>query len=136
MSGTESFFDTNVVLYLFSSDSTKADRAEELLAAGGVVSVQVLNELASAARRKLNMKWQEVREIVAQIRAICRVESLTIETYVSGIEIAERYNLSVYDAMILASARDAGCATVYTEDMQDKQVIDDRLIIRNPFVMR
>lgn len=136
MSGTESFFDTNVVLYLFSSDSAKADRAEELLAAGGVVSVQVLNELASVARRKLNMKWQEVREIVAQIRAICRVESLTIETYVSGIEIAERYNLSVYDAMILASARDAGCATVYTEDMQDKQVIDDRLIIRNPFVMR
>lgn len=100
------------------------------------MSVQVLNELASVARRKLNMTWQEVREIVAQIRTICRVESLTVETHAKGIEIAERYNLSVYDGMILASALDAGGAMIYTEDLQYRQVIDDRLPIRNPFVMK
>lgn len=53
MSGSEGFFDTHVVLYLLSADAAKADRAEELIARGGTVSVPVLNEFAAAASRKL-----------------------------------------------------------------------------------
>lgn len=136
MSGVDPFFDTNVVLYLFSSDSVKADRAEALLATGGIVSVQVLNELASVARRKLAMTWREVGEVLAHIRAICRTEPLTVEGHARGIGIAERYRLSVYDGMILASALDAGCSIVYTEDLHDGQVIEDGLTIRNPFSAR
>lgn len=132
--GAETFFDTNIVLYLFSLDSAKADRAEELLAAGGVVSVQVLNELASVARRKLAMTWRDVGEILVQVRAVCRVEPLTVETHMRGIEIAERYSLSIYDAMILASALGTGCSILYTEDLQNGQVFDGRLTIRDPFV--
>lgn len=134
MSGAETFFDTNIVLYLFSADSVKADRAEELLAAGGVVSVQVLNELASVARRKLAMTWRDVGEILVQVRAACRVEPLTVETHMRGIEIAERYSLSIYDAMILASALGAGCSILYTEDLQNGQIFDGRLTIRDPFM--
>lgn len=134
MSGADSFFDTDVILYLFSSDAGKADTAEALLATGGVVSVQILNELTSVARRKLNMSWQEVGEILAQIRALCRVEPLTIAMHTRGIEIAERYEFSIYDAMILAAALEAGCPTVYTEDLQNGQVIAGGLTIRNPFV--
>lgn len=133
MSGGDPFLDTNIVLYLFSSDAGKADRAEALLEAGGVASVQVLNELASVARRKLGMSWPEVGEILAQIRTICRIEPLTVETHVRGIGLAERYGFSVYDAMIVASALDAECAVLYTEDLHDAQVIDGRLTIRNPF---
>lgn len=132
--GAETFFDTNIVLYLFSPDSVKADRAEELLAAGGVVSVQVLNELASVARRKLAMTWRDVGEILAQVRAVCRVEPLTVETHRRGLEIAERYSLSIYDAMILASALGAGCSILYTEDLQNGQVFDGRVTIRDPFM--
>src|SRR5207247_7211694 len=55
MNADSAFFDTNVVLYLFSADATKADRAEELIASGGTISVQVLIELAAVARRKLSM---------------------------------------------------------------------------------
>jgi len=134
MSGVEPFFDTNVVLYLFSADAAKADRAEALLAEGGVVSVQVLNELASVARRKLAMAWSDVGEMLTQVRAVCRVEALTVETHSRGVAIAERHNLSIYDAMILASALDAGCSVIYTEDLQDGQVMDSRLTIRNPFL--
>lgn len=134
MSGAETFFDTNIVLYLFSLDSAKADRAEELLAAGGVVSVQVLNELASVAHRKLAMTWRDVGEILVQVRAVCRVEPLTLETHMRGLEIAERYSLSIYDAMILAAALGAGCSILYTEDMQNGQVFDGRLTIRDPFM--
>lgn len=134
MSGAETFFDTNIVLYLFSSDPAKADRAEELLAAGGVVNVQVLNELTSVARRKLDMTWPEINEILAYVRTGCRVEPLTLGTHMRGVEIAERYSVSVYDAMILASALDAGCSTLCTEDLHNGQVIDGRLTIRDPFM--
>ena len=70
MSAAEVFFDTNVVLYLLSEDAGKADRAEELLASGGRISVQVLNEFATVASRKLSMGWPEIGEILAQVRAV------------------------------------------------------------------
>jgi predicted nucleic acid-binding protein len=135
MTAVESFFDTNVALYLLSADPVKADRAEELLAAGGKISVQVLNELAAVARRKLGMPWGEIREITTQIRAIVQVVPLTIETHDRGAQIAESIGLSIYDATIVASALLAGCAVLYTEDLQDGRVIDGQLTIRNPFVL-
>ena len=118
---------------LFSADAAKSDRAEELLASGGKISVQVLNEMAAVARRKLGMSWREVREVVTQLRAVCPVMPLTVETHERGLQVAERFGLSVYDGMIVASALLSGCAILYTEDMQDGQVIDEQLAIRNPF---
>jgi hypothetical protein len=84
MSEANNFFDTNVLLYLLSKDAAKADRAEVLLATGGVVSVQVLNEFASVATRKLAMTIPEIREILSTIRAVCVVRSLDIETHDLG----------------------------------------------------
>ena len=84
MTFANSFFDTNVVLYLFSADAAKADRAEELIAPGGQISVQVLNELAAVARRKLEMSWREVQDVLTQVRAIFRVAPLTVETHERG----------------------------------------------------
>lgn len=133
MPAAETFFDTNVLLYLLSEDTTKADRAEELVANGGVISVQVLDEFAAVASAKLGMSWDEIRDVLTPIRALCEIEPLTIETHDRGIEIAERYGLSFYDAMILASALSAGCKILYSEDLQDGQVIDRQLRIRNPF---
>ena len=101
MSGGEDFFDTNVVLYLLSADTAKADRAEELLALGGTISVQVLNEFVAVASRKLGMSWVEIREVLAQIRAVCAVEPVTVETHDRALRIAERYGLSIYDSLIV-----------------------------------
>lgn len=133
MPAAETFFDTNVLLYLLSEDTTKSDRAEELVANGGVISVQVLNEFAAVASRKLGMSWSEIRDVLTPIRALCEIETVNVETHDRGIEIAERYGLSFYDAMILASALSAGCKILYSEDLQDGQVIDRQLRIRNPF---
>jgi predicted nucleic acid-binding protein len=133
MSEADSFFDTNVLLYLLSKDATKADRSEALLASGGVVSVQVLNEFASVASRKLAMTIAEIREILSIIRAACAVMPLDIETHDLGLDIAERHRFSIYDALIVAAAVRAGCAILYTEDLQQEQVIE-KLQIRNPFV--
>ena len=133
MSEADSFFDTNVLLYLLSKDPAKADRAEALLASGGVVSVQVLNEFASVASRKLAMTIAEIREILSTIRAACAVMPLDIETHDLGLDMAERHRFSIYDALIVAAAVRAGCAILYTEDLQQGQIIE-KLQIRNPFV--
>jgi predicted nucleic acid-binding protein len=133
MPDTETFFDTNVLLYLLSKDAGKADRAEELVANSGVVSTQVLNEFAAVASRKLGMSWPEIRDILLPIRAICEIAPVTLETHDRGIAIAERYGLSFYDAVIVASALGAGCKTLYSEDFQHGQVIARQLRIRNPF---
>lgn len=133
MSGGEDFFDTNVLLYLLSADTAKADRAEDLLALGGTISVQVLNEFVAVASRKLRMPLAEVREMLDQVRAVCAVEPMTVETHERALTIAERYGVSIDDALIVAAALLAGCTTLHSEDMQDGQVIDRQLTIRHPF---
>lgn len=133
MPGSKAFLDSNVLLYLLSADPGKADRAESLVRAGGLISVQVLNEIANVARRKLAMPWTQINEVLALIRSLCPVEPLTVETHDRGRLVAERYGLSVYDAMIAAAALLAGCDTLYSEDMHDRLLIDRQLRVRNPF---
>ncbi len=135
MSADKTFFDTNVVLYLLSADQAKADRAEALITQGGTISVQVLNEFAAVASRKLDMAWAEIREVLAQLRAVCPVEPLSVETHARGILLAERYGFSTYDAMIVASALLAGCDTLFSEDLHSGQLVDRQLRIRNPFTV-
>ncbi len=131
--GVKPFCDTNVLLYLLSKDATKADRAEALLADGGMISVQVLNEFAAVASRKLGLSRNEIKDILDPIRTLCEVVPLSIETHDRGVEIAERYGFSLFDATIIASALQAGCAILYSEDLQHDQRIASQLRIRNPF---
>ena len=133
MKGVKAFFDTNVVLYLLSEDAEKADRAEALLTDGGVISVQVLNEFTSVATRKLGMSWVEIREVLTQLREICAVEPISLAVHDRAITIAERYGYSIYDALILAAALISGASQLYTDDMQDGQIIDSELRISDPF---
>jgi len=128
-----SFFDTNVLLYLASGDSAKADRAERLVAEGGTISVQVLNEIANVARRKMRMSWKETNGLLAVVRGLLPVVPVTVETHEVGIALAERYGLSTYDAMIAASAMLSGCDTLWSEDLQHDMAINNRLRIVNPF---
>ena len=130
---TKAFFDTNVLLYLLSADGAKADRAEDLLAGGGCVSVQVLNEFASVASRKLRMTWDEIEEALGAVREACGVEPLSLSTHDAALKFARRYNLSFYDALIAAAAHASECTILYSEDMHDGLVIDRTLTIRNPF---
>jgi predicted nucleic acid-binding protein len=128
-----SFFDTNVLVYLTSGDATKADRAEAILAKGGAISVQVLNELANVARRKMQMSWDDTHAFLNMLRGLLTVYPLSVETHETGLRLAERYGLSTYDAMIAASALDAGCDTLWSEDMQHGMALEDGLRIINPF---
>jgi predicted nucleic acid-binding protein len=128
-----SFLDSKVVLYLASGDHAKADRAEELVAGGGTVSVQVLNEIANVSLRKMGMSWVETRNFLLMIRGLLKVEPMTIEIHDAGIDLTERYRLSVYDAMIVSAALFAECDTLLSEDLQDGLLIYGRLRVLNPF---
>jgi len=127
------FLDSNVILYLASSQQAKADRAEELIANGGTISVQVLNEIANVSRRKMRMSWVETRDFLSTVRGLLKVEPVTIEMHEAGIDLAERYGLSVYDAMIASAALLAECDTLFTEDLQDGLLVSGRLRVVNPF---
>jgi predicted nucleic acid-binding protein len=131
MSG--SFFDTNVILYLVSTDPRKADRAEALLREGGTISVQVLNETAAVARRKMKLEWLAVHTLLDSVRGLVSTVDLTVGTHERGLGLAKRYRFSLFDAMIVAAAVGAGCSTLWSEDMQHDLVIDDVLRIQNPF---
>ena len=130
----KAFFDTNVFVYAIIQDDPRSDHAEELIAQGGTVSVQVLSEFATVARRKTKMPWVEIRRALDGIKVLCPDPlPLTLDTHQEASAIAERYGYKIYDALIVASALEARCTILYSEDMQDGQVIDGRLTIRNPF---
>ena len=128
-----SFFDTNVLVYVASDDRVKADRAEAMISSGGAISVQVLNELANVARRKMRLSWQETHAFLSLLRGLLTVHPLTVETHETGLALAERYGLSTYDAMIAAAALHAGCDTLWSEDMQHGMALDGQLRISDPF---
>jgi predicted nucleic acid-binding protein len=127
------FFDTNVLVYLASGDPVKADRAERVIGAGGAISVQVLNEVANVARRKMQMSWTETHAFLNMVRNVLTVHAITVETHEIGLRLAEKYRLSIYDAMIAASALQAGCDTLWSEDMKHGLAVDGILRILNPF---
>jgi len=129
------FLDTNVVLYAFRQGDARSQRAEILLAAGGTLSVQVLNEFVNVARRKLYQSWEEVRRALGILRVFCPDPApLTIETHDRALQIAERYGYSIFDSLIVAAARERQCETLYSEDLQAGQVIEGRLRVENPFI--
>jgi predicted nucleic acid-binding protein len=127
------FFAANVLLTLVSGDAKKADRADALVRQGGAISVQVLNEAANVARRKMGMDWLQTREFLASLRGLLTVAPLTLETHELGLDFAERYTLSTYDAMIAAAATLCGCARLWSQDMQDGMRIGENVRVENPF---
>jgi predicted nucleic acid-binding protein len=131
----DSFLDTNVLIYLASEDSEKALRVEALLEGGCIISVQVLNEIANVARRKMKLEWRETLNFLGLVRGLTVVEPVNVDTHDEGLRVAARYQLSIYDGMIIGAAMLADCKTLWSEDMQDGLQIDGHLTIRNPFII-
>ena len=128
------FLDTNVLVYALGQRDDRTPRADALLASGGVVSVQVLNELASVASRKLRMTWPEVTAALADIKILCPSPiPITVETHDAALLLAVRHGYHIYDALIVAAALEGECSILCSEDLQAGQVIEGRLTIRNPF---
>jgi len=127
------FFDTTLLVYMATRNDPRAAVAEELLRAGGVVSVQVLNEFVSVARRKMRMSWESIEELLSAFTELCGEPiPTTVELHHAALQVARRYGYHIYDSLMIAAANECGCTTLYSEDMQHGQRIGS-LTIRNPF---
>ena len=128
------FLDTSVLVYAIGQQDARSARADELLDAGGVVSVQVLNELAAVAHRKLGMSWNDVAEALEAIRVLCPSPvALTVETHDAALRLSTRYGFHISDALIVAASIEAECSILYSKDLQHGQLIEGTLTARNPF---
>jgi len=127
------FFDSNIVVYAFL-DVAKRERALDLLASGGVISAQVLNEFTNVARRKRQRDWSDIERAISVIRArFPDIVPLTADTHAAALDLARDHGLAFYDALIVAAAIEAGCDTLFSEDMQHSRVIGGLTIV-NPFL--
>jgi predicted nucleic acid-binding protein len=128
------FFDSNVLIYAMVSGDSRRERAQQLVGQGGAISVQVLNEFVAIARRKMRMPWEDVSEALDAVRILFPSPvAITVDTHATALKIARQYGFGIYDALIASSALEVNCATLYSEDLQDGQIIEKRLTIRNPF---
>jgi predicted nucleic acid-binding protein len=126
------FFDTNVIVYA-QQPNAKGEVARRLLAQGGFVSVQVLNEFASVSHKKFGRSWPEISDAVQDIIAMTEAPiPLTLDMHSVARELAESHRLSFYDALIIAAALEAGCETLFSEDLQSGRRFGE-LSIENPF---
>ena len=129
------FLDTNILVYLYSGDEPEKQAAAlKLIEQNNAnISTQVLSELANTLSRKFALPFDIVAQAVAEVQEGCAVFPVMPETIYQALALAKKYQYSYYDSLILASALSAGCSTLFTEDMQHGQVIENSLTINNPF---
>jgi predicted nucleic acid-binding protein len=126
------FLDTNILVYAVSNDRRQRS-AQELLAAGGTISVQVLNEFTNVLLNKLRKRWPDIEAALEDICAVLEPATpLTVATHQTARTLARDHGLSFYDALIAAAALEAGCDTLLSEDMQDGRIVPGLRIV-NPF---
>ena len=126
------FIDTNVLIYAHGADE-KSETARQTILAGGVISVQVLNEFAAVLRRKFRLEWDVIADALADVRAaLGPVRPVDVEIHLNAVSLARSHDFSFYDALIVASALAAGCDTLLTEDLQAGQRVAGLTVV-NPF---
>jgi len=131
------FVDSNVFIYakIKSQDAEKHIGAQSLLRTLDrqiIISIQVLNEFYNTLYR-IGVDDATVQSFLKQIMQYTLTQSITKSTIELCWEMRNAYHYSYYDSLILASAFESGCTTLYSEDMQHGQVIEKTLKIVNPF---
>lgn len=127
------FLDTNILVYAQQSGA-KAEISQRLIIEGGTISVQVLNELANVLRKKLGRSWRDIELVLDDIdNALDPALPLTAKANRAALALARDHNLGFYDGLIVASALEAGCDTLFSEDMQHGRKFGSIGIV-NPFI--
>ena len=129
------FLDSNILVYSYSnSEIQKQEIARQLIADGNsFISTQVLQELCNIVTRKFKFTYAQA---VTAIKESCQNNSLHInteDTVLQACQIAGRHGFSFFDSLIVAAAMESGCTVLYSEDMQDGQIIEGQLTVKNPF---
>lgn len=134
MPAIDPFFDTNIVLYALSTDAGRKEWVAERMSQGGLLSTQVLAESANVMRRKFGRNVAEIEAFHDGLVRACRIQIIQPSTIRGALKIVGRYGFSFYDSLIMATALEAGCSILYSEDMQHGQMIEGLLRVVNPFL--
>ncbi|MGK7899088.1 MAG: PIN domain-containing protein [Xenococcus sp. (in: cyanobacteria)] len=129
------FLDTNILIYGYSQDEPdKQQCVIDCVQSGDVwISTQVLNETINVLRRKFSLEYSQIPAVVAELTEQLEIAIVSVTTVETALNLAERYQYSYFDSLIVASALQVGCQILYSEDLQDGQQIDNQLTIINPF---
>lgn len=130
------FLDTNILIYAHTDiDLVKLRIAQQLIrASNSVVSTQVLQETANTLHRKFKCSWDEIQQVLEEESINNSIHTAGYNTITQACSIAQRYGYAFYDCMILSAALESGCHTLYSEDLQNNQQIENRVTILNPFL--
>ena len=126
--------DTNVLVYLEGTDVSKRNTAEILLSYNPVIPVQVVLEFINVTRRLRKIPKLQLISEVSALLAHCFIAPLAQSTVELSKNLIERYDFQIFDSIVIASAFEANCEILYSEDMQHDMVIYKRMKIINPFI--
>jgi predicted nucleic acid-binding protein len=129
----KSFLDTNIIIYGYSQDEPEKQKCAHECAQGSDVwiSTQVLNEIINTLKRKFSLDYSQIIAVVDELTQQFQIAIVSIETIDNALAIAQRYQYSYFDSLIIASALEVGCDRLY---IQDEQRIENQLTRANPFV--
>ncbi len=131
----KAFLDTNIIIYGYSQDEPdKQHRARKCAQANeSWISTQVLNETVNTLKRKFSLDYHQIGAVVDELSQQYQLAIVSLDTIRKALNIAQRYQYSYFDSLIIASALEVGCDRLYSEDLQDSQKIDNTLLLINPF---
>ncbi|MBI4691421.1 MAG: PIN domain-containing protein [Nitrospirae bacterium] len=129
------FVDTNVLVYFISAEEDKKAKAGEVIFSDREVyiSSQVMSEFISVCFSKSLLALEDLIVLVNNFLESLRFSSVEESTIKKSLLIKKEFNYSYWDSLIIAAALENNCSVLYTEDMQNGQIIDDALTIINPF---
>ena len=129
------FVDTNVLIYFISAEEGKKIKAKEAIFSSQdvYISSQVISEFISVCFSKELLGLEEIITLVNDLIEALRFSSVEESTIKKALQIKKDSKYSYWDSLIIASALENNCSILYTEDMQDGQVVDGNLTIINPF---
>ena len=131
------FLDTNVLIYCYSNnDPTKRKTAKNIAnSLDAVISTQVIQEFTNAMTKKYKLSWEDAENYVVELEDNFLTYINSPSTLRLSCQIANRYKFSFYDSLIIAAALESKCKILYSEDMQNGQIIENQLTIVNPFTI-
>lgn len=136
------FIDSNIWLYRFladqdpdpEEDARKRKIAVSLTNLKNIaVSTQVINKTCSVLKRKVNFSETEINQLIEEFEQQCQVIDVTTFILKIASQLRMNYHLSFWDGLIVASALSGNSNILYSEDMQDGLIVEERLTIINPF---
>ena len=127
------FADINIAVYALDKDPARRHQALRILKSRPVISAQVVNEFMSVALGKMRLPRPTANRLASILLRRCEAVDLTVDMVRSAIALGERYQISHWDALIVSAALASGCDTLYSEDLQNAQVFEGTLTVRNPF---